>query len=241
MLQLKTLQSNFNPHFIYNCMSLIQSLIIGNQQKKAVEVTAKLAKLNRTFLENSDNELISLHDEINFIKDYVEMERLRFESDTEFQFQIHTTNNFQIKSWRIPPLILQPLIENSIKHGVMADEQCTNIDLYLHSANQNCLEIRIENKYPKQRKKGNKGIGIGLKLVADRLSLLSELHPELFRTSFDYGIENESTFAVRIVIERMLSLDETYSKIEQDQKGIKKEIEMTKWEGGGVKYNIPIT
>lgn len=240
MLQLKTLQSNFNPHFIYNCMSLIQSLIIGNQQKKAVEVTAKLAKLNRTFLENSDNELISLHDEINFIKDYVEMEQLRFESDTEFQFQIHTTNNFQIKSWRIPPLILQPLIENSIKHGVMADKQCTNIDLYLHSANQNCLEIRIENKYPKQRKKGNKGIGIGLKLVADRLSLLSELHPELFRTSFDYGIENESTFAVRIVIERMLSLDETYSMIEQNQKGIKKRNNNDK-AVGGLKYNIPIT
>ena len=97
-LQLKTLQNNFNPHFIYNCMSLIQSLIIGNQQKKAIEVTAKLAKLNRIFLENSNSELISLHDEVTFLKEYVDMERLRFESDTEFQFQIHVPKNFDIKS-----------------------------------------------------------------------------------------------------------------------------------------------
>ena len=133
-------------------MSLIQSLIIGNQQKKAVEVTAKLAKLNRTFLENSNSELISLHDEITFIKEYVEMERMRFESDTEFQFQIHIPKNFNIKSWQIPPMILQPLIENSIKHGVLANAQTTTIDLYIYQNDTGILEIRIENTCPKSRK-----------------------------------------------------------------------------------------
>ena len=222
ILQLKTLQNSFNPHFIYNCMSLIQSLIIGNQQKKAVEVTAKLAKLNRTFLENSNNELISLNDEINFLKDYVEMERLRFESDIEFQFNIHTPKNFNIKTWQIPPMILQPLIENSIKHGVMVSDKSTGIDLYLQSTGSQILEIRIENNYPKQRKKGTKGIGIGLKLVADRLSLLSELHPDLFHTSFTSGIENNDKYVSRIVIEHILTPEASLKFMRQFKNGSKK-------------------
>jgi len=238
MLQLKTLQNNFNPHFIYNCMSLIQSLIIGNQQKKAVEVTAKLAKLNRTFLENSDNELISLNDEINFLKDYVEMERLRFESDTEFQFQIHAPKNFNLRSWQIPPMILQPLIENSIKHGVMASGNCTSIDLFLHTNGNQILEIRIENNYPKQRKKGTKGVGIGLKLVADRLSLLSELHPALFQTSFTSGVEKNDKFVARIVIEHLMEREESFKFMNQFNNGSKKQIEN---KGGEVKYNIPMS
>jgi hypothetical protein len=214
-LQLKTLQNNFNPHFIYNCMSLIQSLIIGNQQKKAVEVTAKLAKLNRTFLENSNSELISLHDEVTFLKEYVDMERLRFESDTEFQFQIHVPKNFDIKSWRIPPMILQPLIENSIKHGVLASEKSTAIHLYIHSTDNQILEIRIENTYTKQRKKVNKGIGIGLKLVSDRLSILSELHPNIFRTSFTAGMEGSDKFVARIEIEHLMGRDESFQIMNQ--------------------------
>jgi LytS/YehU family sensor histidine kinase len=213
-------------------MSLIQSLIIGNQQKKAVEVTAKLAKLNRTFLENSDNELISLNDEVNFLKDYVEMERLRFESDTEFQFQIHTPKNFNLRSWQIPPMILQPLIENSIKHGVMASGNCTSIDLFLHTNGNQILEIRIENNYPKQRKKGTKGVGIGLKLVADRLSLLSELHPALFQTSFTSGVEKNDKFVARIVIEHLMEREESFKFMNQFNNGSKKQIEN---KGGGGK------
>jgi len=214
-LQLKTLQNNFNPHFIYNCMSLIQSLIIGNQQKKAVEVTAKLAKLNRTFLENSNSELISLHDEVTFLKEYIDMERLRFESDTEFPFQIHVAKNFDIKSWRIPPMILQPLIENSIKHGVLASEKSTAIHLYIHSTDNQILEIRIENTYTKQRKKVNKGIGIGLRLVSDRLSILSELHPNIFRTSFTAGMEGSDKFVARIEIEHLMGRDESFQIMNQ--------------------------
>ena len=238
-LQLKTLQNNFNPHFIYNCMSLIQSLIIGNQQKKAVEVTAKLAKLNRTFLENSNSELISLHDEVTFLKEYIDMERLRFESDTEFPFQIHVPKNFDIKSWRIPPMILQPLIENSIKHGVLASEKSTAIHLYIHSTDNQILEIRIENTYTKQGKKVNKGIGIGLRLVSDRLSILSELHPNIFRTSFTAGMEGSDKFVARIEIEHLMGRDESFQIMNQlknpntKQKGANV--------GGGVKFNIPMS
>ncbi len=223
ILQLKTLQNNFNPHFIYNCMSLIQSLIIGNEQKKALEVTAKLAKLNRAFIENLNNELISLHNEITFIKEYVEMERMRFESDTDFRFTIHIPKNFDIKSWQIPPMILQPLIENSIKHGVLSDVKTPQIDLYIHLKDTEILEIRIENTCPKSRTKVNKGIGIGIKLVADRLSLLSELHPGLFRTTFTTGIENNDKYVARIEIERFMTPTESLEFMNQFQNADEKQ------------------
>jgi LytS/YehU family sensor histidine kinase len=216
-------------------MSLIQSLIIGDQQKKAIEVTAKLAKLNRTFLENSNNEMISLDDEINFLKEYVGMEKLRFESDTEFKFQIHIPKNFNTKSWQIPPMILQPLIENSIKHGVMASKNSTTIDLFLHATGNQILEIRIESNYPKKQIKSSKGIGIGLKLVADRLSLLSELHPNLFRTSFKSGVEENDKYVAQIVIEHILTPEETFQIINQFKIGKKKQ------DREGVKYNIPLS
>jgi sensor histidine kinase YesM len=235
LLQLKTLQNNFNPHFIFNSMSLIQSLIIGDQQKKAIDVTAKLANLNRTFLQNSNNDLIPLKDEIDFILKYVEMERLRFESDFEFEFNIHTTKKFPINSWRIPPMILQPLVENAIKHGILINPKNKTIDLYIRAKIENFLEIQLENKYVKPRKKNPSGMGMGLKLVADRLLLLCELYPKLFRTSFHYGIENDDRFVVRILIERILSNDDTIQQLDQADRN---KTNNNTINGGGAKYNI---
>ncbi len=236
-LQLKTLQNNFNPHFIYNSMSLIQSLIIGNQQKKAIEVTAKLAKLNRTFLENSHSDVISLHDEIAFIRDYVFMEQLRFEDDTQFQFQIHLPKNIPIKNWMIPPMILQPLVENAIKHGILASTKRGRIDLYIHEKDAQTLEIRLENPGSKSRKKMNTGMGIGIKLVQDRLTLFTQLHPDVIGTSFTSGMEENNQFVVRMEIVKLSQpkgkkpLSNLWKNISQKYSNIR----------GGVKYRLPMS
>lgn len=202
-LQLQTLQSNFNPHFIYNSMSLIQSLIIGSETKKAIDVTAKLAKLNRLFLSNSNKELIYLKDELDFIKEYVEMEKLRFESDTQFPFKIQINSNVRVTEWLIPPLILQPLIENAIKHGVLVSKGPAEIYIHIKLNGVDELEIKIVNTHALRSKKRIHGLGIGNQLVSDRLTILNELYPNQFQTQFDFGFRAHQEYHATIRITRL--------------------------------------
>jgi hypothetical protein len=97
----------------------------------------------------------------------------------------------------------------------LANAQTTTIDLYIYQNDTGILEIRIENTCPKSRKKANQGIGIGLKLVSDRLSLLSELHPDLFRTSFSSGVVEQNKYVVRIEIERFMTPAESFQIMNQ--------------------------
>lgn len=202
-LQLQTLQSNFNPHFIYNSMSLIQSLIIGSETKKAIDVTARLAKLNRLFLSNSNKELIYLKDELDFIKEYVAMEKLRFESDTQFPFQIHVGSKVRITEWLIPPLILQPLIENAIKHGVLVSKSPAEIYINIKLIGEDELEMKIVNTHAMRNKKRIHGLGIGNQLVSDRLAILNELYPNQFQTRFDFGFRAHQEYHATIRITRL--------------------------------------
>lgn len=203
-LQLQTLQSNFNPHFIYNSMSLIQSLIIGSETKKAIDVTARLAKLNRLFLSNSNKELIYLKDELDFIKEYVAMEKLRFESDTQFPFQIRVNSKVRVTEWLIPPMILQPLIENAIKHGVLVSKGPAEIYIDIKLSNIDELEIKIVNTHAMRSKKRIHGLGIGNQLVSDRLDILNELYPNQFQTQFDFGFRADQEYHATIWIKRLL-------------------------------------
>lgn len=205
-LQLQTLRSNFNPHFIYNSMSLIQSLIIASETKKAIDVTARLAKLNRTFLTNSNKELIYLKVELDFIKDYVAMEKMRFESDTQFPFRIDIGKGVEVNEWLIPPLILQPLVENAIKHGVLASKQPAQIDVKITLARPNQLCIEIINRPTVPNKKKATGLGMGNTLVADRLGIFNELYPNQFQAKFTFGYREVKEYCVQIQIERFTKI-----------------------------------
>jgi LytS/YehU family sensor histidine kinase len=183
-------------------MSLIQSLIIGSETKKAIEVTAKLAKLNRSFLSNSNKELIMLKEELDFIKEYVAMEKMRFESDTNFPFQIKVNSEVHLTDWLIPPLILQPILENAIKHGVLVAKNSAEIIIDIQLLNPNTLSIDIINTQVTQSKKRSAGMGMGTQLVADRLAIFNELYPIQFTAKFDSGLNDNKEFHANIRIEK---------------------------------------
>ncbi len=231
-LQLKTLQSNFNPHFIYNSMSLIQSLIIGSETKKAIDVTARLAKLNRLFLSNSNKELIMLKDELDFIKEYVAMEKMRFESDTVFPFNINVNTRVKLTEWLIPPLIMQPLVENAIKHGVLVAKTAAEIVIDIQLINPSTIQIDIINTQANPTKKRNHGLGIGNQLVAERLAIFNELYPNQFEATFNYGFNDQKEYKSTIQIKQ---LDDKKSILSQKEvkAQILKPFETSNIEGGG--------
>ena len=114
-LQLQVLRSQMNPHFIFNVLGSIQNFMLKNDNKKASNFLTQFASLTRATLNNSAAETISLASEISMLKNYIELERMR--SSNKFDFQINFDDNLEVDFIQIPPMIIQPFVENSIKHG----------------------------------------------------------------------------------------------------------------------------
>lgn len=114
-LQQQVLRSQMNPHFIFNVLGSIQNYMLQNDNRKASKFLAQFASLTRATLNNSAVETISLADEISMLKDYIELERMR--TPDKFDYQIEFDDDLEIDFIQIPPMLIQPFIENSIKHG----------------------------------------------------------------------------------------------------------------------------
>jgi ligand-binding sensor domain-containing protein len=116
-LEQVALRSQMNPHFIFNCLTSIQQLIVSGNTIEANEYLVKFARLMRKTLENANNSFISLENEKEFLEEYVELEQLRIPGQFDFQIEIDETLN--ASTIEIPNMIIQPLVENSIRHGIM--------------------------------------------------------------------------------------------------------------------------
>ncbi len=119
-LEAKALNAQMNPHFIFNCMNSIKSLIQKNEQAQAITYLTTFSKLIRTIFNNSDEREITLFDELETCKLYTQLESMRLNNKFTYDFKVDGT--IDIKSVRIPALIIQPFIENAIWHGIMPKE-----------------------------------------------------------------------------------------------------------------------
>lgn len=119
-LEAKALSAQMNPHFIFNCMNSIKSLIQKNEQTQAITYLTTFSKLIRTIFNNSDEREITLYDELETCRLYTQLERMRLNNKFAYDFTVDET--IDIKSVRIPALIIQPFIENAIWHGIMPKE-----------------------------------------------------------------------------------------------------------------------
>ena len=111
----KALHLQMNPHFIFNCLGSISSFIVKNSTQAAIKYLAKFSKLMRLTLEYSKETLIPIHKEIESLQNYLELEQLRF--NDSFQFEINKSIDIE-DDVALPPLLLQPFIENAIIHGM---------------------------------------------------------------------------------------------------------------------------
>lgn len=115
ILQQQVLRAQMNPHFIFNVLGSIQNFMLQNDTRKASNFLSLFASLVRSTLNNSDAETISLADEISTLRNYIELEQMH--KDDKFECEILFDQGLEIDFIQIPPMLIQPFIENSIKHG----------------------------------------------------------------------------------------------------------------------------
>lgn len=163
--ELKSLKYQINPHFIFNSLNSISSLTMTNPDK-AREMTIKLSQFLRSTLSKNEKQKSKLHEEISNAKLYLEIEKVRFADRLEF---IEEIIGF-CSDTEVPSMILQPLFENSIKHGVYESIDKVVIKLTCRIEKE-YLKIEVSNNYDPESV-SSKGEGIGLKNILSRLKLI---------------------------------------------------------------------
>ncbi|MEP7373699.1 MAG: histidine kinase [Chitinophagaceae bacterium] len=181
-LEAKALRSQMNPHFIFNSLNSIKSLINKNENDKAAEYLTTFSKLIRTLFQNSDRREISLYEELETCKLYTQIEKMRFGDKVDFIFEID--QNIDLKDIKVPALILQPFIENAIWHGLVPKESGGIVMVSIKEANEtieciiddNGVGRELSRQYKAQYEGTHESKGIGLtrsrleldKLINDR-------------------------------------------------------------------------
>ena len=168
-LEIKAIRSQMNPHFMFNALNSIQSLINNYQYNEANVYLEKFALLMRRVLNNSEKSFVTLSDELDAITLYCELEQLRF----NFKFDIEVSPEVNTRLMEIPGMIIQPLVENSILHGLAQKGDTGQLSIHI-SSDQKYLTIVIKDNGTSLKENiSNDNKSFGLKLVKERLTLLS--------------------------------------------------------------------
>ncbi|MBF99119.1 MAG: sensor histidine kinase [Owenweeksia sp.] len=163
--ELFKLRQQLQPHFLFNSLNSINALI-GSRPQEARNMVQQLSDFLRGTIRREDQRLVPLQDELLYLKLFLDIEQVRFGHRLQIRMHLDDTAT----SWQIPPLILQPLLENAIKFGVYGTTE--NIEIVLTSRIQdNHLELVIANPYD-QDMEPPAGTGFGLKSIERRLFLL---------------------------------------------------------------------
>lgn len=142
---LATLISQMNPHFIFNALNTIQSYIYSDNKKLASEYLGKFSDLTRKILDNSNKPTISLSEELALLNLYLDIEKTRF--GEELHIVVKVSPDIDPENFAIPPMLIQPFVENSIKHGLMHSRKEKNLCIEINTAlgAENSLEIIIDD------------------------------------------------------------------------------------------------
>jgi ligand-binding sensor domain-containing protein len=177
-VEMKALKAQMSPHFIFNSLNSINRYIVKAEPEKASLYLTKFSKLIRLILDNSNSKIISLEQELNSLKLYVELEALRF--NNKFTYSINVNKELNPLSVGVPPMIIQPFIENAIWHGLLHKEMPGGILTISVERFGHGLQCVIEDNGVGRRKAGelksksvNKEKSYGMKITTDRLSMLN--------------------------------------------------------------------
>lgn len=177
-LETKALKVQMNPHFIFNSLNSIQQFILANENDNAYLYLSKFAKLVRKLLESTTSESISLAEEINILKAYVEIEALRFED--VFRYEFFIDDKLDQTAIKIPHMLVQPFIENAIWHGLLHKTGAKNLKISFFYINEKTLNCVVEDNGVGRHFKKNKAEklegkrSLAIEFIKERLELISK-------------------------------------------------------------------
>lgn len=192
----KSMSQQMNPHFIFNTLNSIQHFVSKNNTEATMGYITKFASLIRTMFDYSHHYSISLQEEISALKNYAGLESLRFTNN--MQFEVKIDDKVDIDSFKIPTFILQPILENAIKHGLQPLEGKGIITLSIEKSIEGVVckmsdtGVGIEASEQNKNKEHKSG---STKLIHKRLSILSQYYKKQFSFEYEHN-KNVGTVAI---------------------------------------------
>jgi sensor histidine kinase YesM len=187
----ESLKNQIDPHFLFNSLNVLSSLIEENPDN-AQRFTTSLSKIYRYVLEQKDKELVSVEEELQFAKTYMNLLKMRFENSISYELP----TNFDNPEAKVVPLSLQLLLENTIKHNVVSEQKPLHIKIYIEN-NYLIIENNLQIKEVLQDRKG-----VGLQNIVNRYALISERKVLVE--------ESQSAFKVKIpILTKQIAVMET--------------------------------
>ena len=179
--ELKALRAQMNPHFIFNSLNSIQHYILNSKGDEAVRYLNKFAKLIRIILNNSEKPTVTINEDIEAITLYLELEKMRFEN--KFNYSIHVSESIDGDYDEIPPMLIQPYLENAILHGINPKEGMGQIDVEINLVGTYIKISVIDNGIGREKSTAMKSLqpsnrhkSLGMKITKDRVRILNTIY-----------------------------------------------------------------
>lgn len=178
--ELGKLRGQLNPHFMFNNLNSLKNLILSDKKDEAVHYLSDFSQLARAILEKTKNEFLTIAEEIQFLEYYLKLEQRRF--GHLFSYRINIDEQIKTESYKLPSFLLQPIVENCIKHGFY---KTTNSNAKIIIEFTQCdkqIEIRIEDngigreRSLKEKSNYSSHQSMGMSMTKDRIKLLKDLY-----------------------------------------------------------------
>lgn len=205
-IEMKALRAQMNPHFIFNCLNSINRYIVKSDHTTASLYLTRFSKLIRLILDNSNSKNVLLSNEMEALRIYIEMESLRF--NNKFTYNIIIDKDVHADVVEVPPLIIQPYVENAIWHGLLHKETAGHLDIHISMTGDHMLQCIIQdNGVGREKAKEYKSKSattkksLGMKLTEDRISILNKhTSPNASITIVDLVADNSEPAGTRVIL-----------------------------------------
>lgn len=198
--EITAIKAQMNPHFIFNAINSIQDLILKGDIDNSYNYIIKFSQLVRQTLDFSDKEFIDIEDEIQLLEVYLELEKLRFKDDFEYTINLNNANDL-----KVPPMLIQPFVENAIKHGLLHREGLKKLDISFEKdavlkciVTDNGIGRKEAQEIKERQRKNHKSFSINA--IKNRFEIMKAQHTEDLGINYSDILINNEIKGTKVII-----------------------------------------